>query len=245
MVVCLFLLPSILFLAQHGAGLDHQCSTSTCGIQGPPVRFPFRIKGRQQPHCSYPEVGFDLRCSEKNHTVMELPNSWKLLVQTIDYKSQVIYASDFDGVCLPKRLLLSSNLSDIYPFRLMDYIFSFTLFNCSSKKGHSLQPITCLSSLHHYVYAITSQSSIQDLVLLLSCSKLQNISVASEYSLYSQENVLQFSWYYPECSYCEEKGKYCRLKGSETECYGIIKPAKGTLFSVHLSLNTHPTFGSM
>lgn len=245
MVVCLFLLPSILFLAQHGAGLDQECSTSTCGIQGPPVRFPFRIKGRQPPHCSYPEVGFDLWCSEKNHTVMELPNSWKLLVQTIDYKSQVIYASDFDGVCLPKRLLLSSNLSDIYPFRLMDYIFSFTLFNCSSKKGHSLQPITCLSSLHHYVYAITSQSSIQDLVLLLSCSKLQNISVGSEYSLYSQENVLQFSWYYPECSYCEEKGKYCRLKRSETECYGIIKPAKGTLFSVHLSLNTHPTFGSM
>ncbi|XP_058008556.1 putative RING-H2 finger protein ATL21A [Hevea brasiliensis] len=232
MVACLFLL-SILFL-HHGVGLNDQCSTSSCGMQGPPVRFPFRFKGRQPLHCSYPAAGFDLSCSQNNHTVLELPNSWKLLVQAIDYNFQVINASYLDGFCLPRRLLFNSNLSDISPFFFTDELdYSYNLFNCPLKKEHYLlQPVSCLSDLRHHVYAIPSYASFQDLVPLLSCSKLHNISIVAEYSLYSLERFLHLKWHYPNCSYCEEEGKYCRLKsnttGSETECYGIIKPTKGS-----------------
>ncbi|XP_058001036.1 rust resistance kinase Lr10 [Hevea brasiliensis] len=232
MVACLFLLS--IFFVHHAVGLNDHCSTSSCGMQGPPVRFPFRIKGRQPLHCSYPAAGFDLSCSENNHTVLELPNSWKLLVQAIDYEFQVIYASYLDGFFPPRRLLLNSNLSGISPFFFMDELYySYNIFNCSSKKEHySLKPVSCLSDLRYHVYAIYSHASFQDLVPLLSCSKLHNISIVAESNLCSPESVLRLKWYYPECSYCEAKGKYCRLKsntiGSETECYGIIKPTKGS-----------------
>ncbi|KAF2300169.1 hypothetical protein GH714_010319 [Hevea brasiliensis] len=216
----------IIFLVDHVLCLI-DCNTSTCGSYGPAVRFPFRIKGRQPLHCGYPQTEFHHSCSEKNDTVLELTSSWKLLIQKIDYKSQVIYANDPEG-CLPRRL---SNFSlSVSPFHFMDYAYELTLFNCSSK-GDS-DPILCLSSPQYQVYAVYSASSIGAFDLL-SCTKIRDISPVPYDYLRYQQRILRLSWDNPKCKDCEVKGKYCRLKSnntaSETQCYGMLvfKPHKG------------------
>ncbi|KAF2322572.1 hypothetical protein GH714_019063 [Hevea brasiliensis] len=109
----------ILVLVDHGFGFNmDECKESKCGGHGPAVRFPFRIKGQQPDSCGYPETGFDLSCSERKETVLELPTSVKLLVKKIDYVAQVIYTSDPQD-CLPDSfptsiyLLLHSGLGTL------------------------------------------------------------------------------------------------------------------------------------
>ncbi|KAJ9178623.1 hypothetical protein P3X46_010492 [Hevea brasiliensis] len=222
----------IILLVDHGLGFN-ECNISRCGSFGPPVRFPFRIRGKQPPHCGYPQPGFHLSCSENNETVLELPNSWKLFVQEIDYKSQVIYAKDSGG-CLPRRLILNLNLS-VSPFEIMNRKKNITLFKCPSRKMkdlfNNIWQIPCLSDLHYDVLAILSDWSIVDPDIVY-CTKIHDYSeVASIDSVEYQEYILLLNWYNPTCKFCEAKGKYCRLKmntiDSETECYGSIKPTKG------------------
>ncbi|KAF2322179.1 hypothetical protein GH714_008232 [Hevea brasiliensis] len=223
----------IILLVDHGLGFS-ECNTSRCGSFGPPVRFPFRIRGKQPLHCGYPQPGFHLSCSENNETVLELPNSWKLFVQEIDYKSQVIHANDSGG-CLPRRLILNLNLS-VSPFEIMNRKENITLFKCPSRKMkdlfNNIWQIPCLSDLHYDVLAILSDWSIVDPDIVY-CTKIHDYSeVASIDSVVYQEYILLLNWYNPTCKFCEAKGKYCRLKmntiDSETECYGSIKPTKGT-----------------
>ncbi|KAF2322186.1 hypothetical protein GH714_008313 [Hevea brasiliensis] len=165
-----------------GLGFN-DCNTSSCGSFGPPVRFPFRIRGKQPLHCGYPQPGFHLSCSEKNDTVLELPNSWKLFVQEIDYKSQVIYANDSGG-CLPRRLILNLNAS-VSPFELMNERWNITLFKCPSRKLdvwiNYIWRIPCLSGLHYDVVAIVSYVGIYD-ANLLYCTKIHDYSEVAYWS---------------------------------------------------------------
>ncbi|XP_065616733.1 putative RING-H2 finger protein ATL21A [Quercus suber] len=67
----------------------NSCPELRCGDDGPPIRFPFRLRDRQpDQHCGNP--GFDLYCSHNNDTVLKLPTSVKAFVKHIDYKSQLI-----------------------------------------------------------------------------------------------------------------------------------------------------------
>ncbi|KAG8655522.1 rust resistance kinase Lr10-like [Manihot esculenta] len=214
----------IVFLADHGLCFE-DCNTTRCGSYGPAVRFPFRIRGRQPRHCGYPQPEFHLSCSAKNDTVLELTTSWKLFIQKIDYKSQVIYANDTEG-CLPKGLL-NFNIS-LSPFHFMGDSYERTLFNCSSSGGCESYPqIPCLSSPQYQVCAVYSGRSVGDLDLL-SCTKIRDIPY--DY-LYSEESIIGLRWVNPKCTPCEVKGKYCRLNTnstwSETQCYGRLKPRKG------------------
>ncbi|KAF2312148.1 hypothetical protein GH714_028290 [Hevea brasiliensis] len=117
-----FLLLFVLVLVGRGVGLN-ECQESRCGKHGPPIRFPFRLKNRQPEFCGFP--GFDLSCTETQDTLLELPTSVKLYINTIDYASQVIFASDPNN-CLPRQLL-NFNLSNS-PFKFgerfqYDYVF--------------------------------------------------------------------------------------------------------------------------
>ncbi|KAF2322193.1 hypothetical protein GH714_008352 [Hevea brasiliensis] len=196
-----------------------------------PISLP--NQGQATPHCGYPQPGFHLSCSENNETVLELPNSWKLFVQEIDYKSQVIYANDSGG-CLPRRLILNLNLS-VSPFQIMNRKKNITLFKCPSRKMkdlfNNIWQIPCLSDLHYDVLAILSDWSIVDPDIAY-CTKIRDYSeVASIDGVEYQEYILLLNWHNPTSKFCEAKGKYCRLKmniiDSETECYGSIKPTKG------------------
>ncbi|KAJ6411046.1 hypothetical protein OIU84_007740 [Salix udensis] len=77
------------------------CREERCKKHGPVIRFPFRIKGKQPDYCGYP--GFDLSCTDRKETLLELPTSMKLYVNEIDYASQLIVARDPDE-CLPKQI---------------------------------------------------------------------------------------------------------------------------------------------
>lgn len=240
----------IIFLADRGLGFN-DCNTSTCGSFGPPVRFPFRIRGKQPLHCGYPQSEFYLSCSEKNDTVLQLPNSWKLFIQKIDYKSQVIYAKDSGG-CLFRRLISNLSLS-VSPFELMNTRENITLFKCPSRKieGWSdyafqipfLYQIPCLSDLHYDFLGGSRYCSIDD-PDLLSCTIIHyypEVAGRSMDNVEYRESILGLNWSNPllilnwtnpTCKSCEARGKYCRLKmstiASEMECYGSLKPSKGT-----------------
>ncbi|WCJ41415.1 PR5-like receptor kinase [Euphorbia peplus] len=194
----------ILFIAfcssVHGLYVN-ECNSSTCGSNGPLVRFPFRIQGKQPHHCGYPGQWFVLSCSEKNDTVLQLTPTWKISIRKIDYIFQVISAYDSEG-CLPRRLLY--------------FKYETTLFNCSSADEKQMYRIPCLSNRHYAVYGITSEQSIGGNPYLLSCTKIHDISpIPYDYLVYQQNN-LQLSW------------SQSNSTGSKTECYVMLKPGPPT-----------------
>ncbi|CAK7322574.1 unnamed protein product [Dovyalis caffra] len=226
------------------AGLN--CTESRFGRNGPDIRFPFRIKNRQPEHCGYP--GFDLSCSESNHTVLEFPASIKFYIESIDYNKQVMTAS-YAREC-PARQRLNFNLSASCFQMVNSDTANYTLFNCSSDKeryGYFL-PIPCLSALNYDVLAVNSYHSVDDSDLL-SCTKMFDIFSVPVYMSFQGNYTFPLFWCYPKCGSCEAKGKKCRLRDYssklETECYdnsirGMSLVEKATGCRYNLSTNGDP-----
>lgn len=203
---------------------------SRCSREEPPVRFPFRLKGRQPVYCGYP--GFDLLCDTNGQTVIELPVSVKLHVKKIDYKSQSIQIDGPDG-CLPRHLP-NLNLS-ASPFRFIVDVYGcgdFFLFNCSLKNYlfTNLRLIPCLSRNGYYVHALESRLDYIETYELPSCAKMNGNLTSIPYTMFYESKV-QLNWSNPICGRCEEQGQRCRLtsnsRQSEAECFNIQKPRKG------------------
>ncbi|WCJ41389.1 Protein kinase family protein [Euphorbia peplus] len=241
----------LLNFVNHVNGLNFdQCQNSTkCGENGPQVRFPFRIKGKQPDHCGYPQHWFELSCS-RNDTILHLTPSYNLIIKSIDYASQHISAFD-SQVCTPKSLL-HFNFS-LSPFQFVDFESqgSYTLLNCSSPKENktveeedrsSYFEIPCLSNLHSKVYALVSNTFIVYYKPLYSCLKIHDITSVPENYLLSPDKHLNLTWSTPDCRPCEAKGEHCRLQSNtkhfQIECYG--KPASVTKF-----IAIGVTFGSI
>ncbi|KAJ6760289.1 RING/U-BOX SUPERFAMILY PROTEIN [Salix purpurea] len=233
-LLCLLLL----LLVSHGVGLEDMCREERCKKHGPVIRFPFRIKGKQPDHCGYP--GFDLSCTDRKETLLELPTSVKLYVNEIDYASQMIIARDPDE-CLPKQLrnfsLSRSPFGSGYK-GLSNYSF----FNCTSSKGDGYN-LDCLSG-PGYIYAYTSDYSIS-YTDLTNCTKLYNLSsIPTE--IVDLENTLHLNWSKPDSGRCERRGKFCRRNSSaslETECYDKPKSKEGMVFVTRFSVHFE-TIGS-
>lgn len=199
----------IFFVVVVFSGLEaseDQCEESSCSHHGPTVRFPFWLNGYQSHHCGYP--GFELSCTDRKETVMELPFSGKFFVQSIDYKSQLVDVRDPNG-CIFRRLLhfnfsaspfqQSPRLYDHYPDDSpRPSITPCVLFNCSSTI--SVPPdnaygyayaydegtlINCLSISGYPVYAFSVRGSLDALLYLQSCSSVTTISLSylSEYDV--------------------------------------------------------------
>ncbi|EXB81113.1 putative receptor-like protein kinase [Morus notabilis] len=203
------------------------CSEARCGENGPPIRFPFRLKDdrlQQNNDCSYP--GFDLFCAG-NQTAINLPIMpiTALFVSKIDYKSQQLQVYS-NSNCLP-RLLLSGfdNRSLINsPFQLRNRgknSKNYTQLKCTSGSG------TC-STLF-----IPSNSEIDDYQDgVMFCTKMIEFE-SVPYQIYKllwrgyDGSNIPLSWSTPDCRHCEAKGKGCRLKkgSAETECSASRKVA--------------------
>ncbi|GMP70541.1 hypothetical protein CsSME_00029352 [Camellia sinensis var. sinensis] len=190
---------------------DPECLPTSCSKQdGPEIKFPFRLKGKQPKHCGY-HPGFDLSCiPHSKFPVLELPSSVNAFVKNIDYASQTINISDPHG-CFPRQL---PNLTlSASPFQfLTNYFYEEVSFiNCS----HTLyEPrIACLSDQSHQVYAIRSYNSLH-----VSCTKMYNMSLPYEIFLYSFITItfddLQLNWSKPECRKCEARGQNCGFKNN-------------------------------
>ncbi|CAL5407941.1 unnamed protein product [Camellia sinensis] len=218
---------------------DPECSPTNCSKQdGPKIKFPFRLKGKQPPRCGYP--GFDLSCTpHSKYPVLELPFSVNVFVKHIDYKSQTINISDSDPHgCFPRQL---SNLNlSASPFQFLSnyFLYDHSFINCSQTQDQiwtDEYQIACLSDQSHQVYVIDS-SSLPD----ISCTKMYNTSLPSEIFYYSYGPItfddLRLNWNKPECGKCEARGKNCRFKNNDnssssksqlsTECSGD-KPKQG------------------
>eukprot|EP00261_Vitis_vinifera_P040430 XP_019081673.1 PREDICTED: rust resistance kinase Lr10 isoform X2 [Vitis vinifera] len=204
--------------------------SSSCSHQGSLIRFPFRLKG-QPDRCGYP--GFELSCTERNETILELPHSAKVLVKNISYESHEMMVQDPEK-CLPRQLQNLSLSASPFNFKLSNQweaLYDFTFFNCSSKKREMsyVDPIPCLSLPDYPVYAVMSTASIRD-VDLSSCQKMYNIS-AVPYPFFFPQRKFSIKWSKSVCGNCEAQGKKCRLKRNskepETEC--INNPSKGAV----------------
>lgn len=238
LVLLLLLVPDIT-KAQSCSSVP--CSTSSSS--GVPIRFPFRIEGRQPESCGYP--GFNLSCSNSGRTVLKLPNSDKFFVQDIDYLSQTIKLYDPKD-CLPKRLL-ELNLSGS-PFYTAYYYVNYTFLNCPMNLSSEFA-ISCLSNSSNTVLAVSD--SFFTKLYPLTCDVMFTSSIPisfpgryyyrpSSAGLYDD---LQLSWDSPKCSLCEANGGLCGYKSNTSLEIGCTfrHPKAGdvsmTLFTASLFLH--------
>ncbi|XP_050221753.1 putative RING-H2 finger protein ATL21A [Mercurialis annua] len=235
----LFLLFSLQIVASQ-----KQCLNSACGRNEPVIRFPFRIENRQFKSCGY--SGFNLSCDiNTNHTLLNLPYSGMFTVQAIDYASQELWIND-PNYCLPERIL-SLNLSSS-PFVGLFYQ-NFTFFNCSSDNytNFQLNPIACLSSLTHTVFATSSLSIGNHLSGLSSCQQFATKGVPVEWPFYGQmlssdlSGDLRLTWAVPRCAKCEEHGGRC---GPRSNTSGVIVCSNAKLRGIPKSARYVITIGA-
>ncbi|KAK6925978.1 Wall-associated receptor kinase, galacturonan-binding domain [Dillenia turbinata] len=154
---------------------QHECANSeskSCNIHGPSIRFPFRRKDAQGQTLRFAHpVGFDLSCTAKKETMLELPNSVKLQVYDINYTRQIISVYNDDD-CLP-QLIRSVNLSpfQFHPQYSWDRIVDYAFFSCpSGSRDDEMKPISCLSTTTGYeIYAWDPSSA--EVVPFLHCTK--------------------------------------------------------------------------
>jgi hypothetical protein len=210
---------------------DNQCKESSCDcIHGPVIRFPFRLKGKQPKWCGYNNSWFELYCTKTNQTVLELPFSYKTIIKTIDYTSQVITVS-YPEFCLHKQIPNFDISSSPFQFNHDFGLKQYALFNCSGTSQRNTDNIitsgnfSCLNVPGFEVIAVESWSSII-WTPLLSCTKIQNLVLLPN-SLFNNNVDAGLNWFQPNCRNCEQKGGQCKAKRNTSqhkfECIGIIK----------------------
>ena len=218
--------------------VDH-CVESRCSENGPAIRFPFRLKGIQPERCGY-NSSFDLYCTERNQTMLQLPSSVKLFVKKIDYKSQVITVSHPENCIVSELANLNISASPFlynYPY-YYTYIGNFTLFTCpvvseeiaEKRRNESAGSFTCLDHAGFQVVAFYSFSYILT-IPLMSCHKMYSIFSAPR-EILDQKADVSLSWTDPYCGNCEARGGKCTPREysfeSQPGCAGL--PNKSTGF---------------
>ncbi|XP_075648572.1 rust resistance kinase Lr10-like [Castanea sativa] len=232
----------VLFTVDLGES-QNGCPELRCGEDGPDIRFPFRLKDRQpDQHCGYP--GFDLYCSDKNHTVLELTTSVKAFVKHIDYESQLINIIDSDN-CFPRKIRELNLTSSPFQFH-DDFLVDYTFFNCTPPETDRVyyDPIHCLSSRRHQVYAFKSDLDIDSLPIV-SCTKMYRVPSFPSSIIWETPPRLELTWSEPKCGHCEAKGEKCIFKSNtkifETECFDPNKD-KGRSRKIVTSVSTLGSF---
>ncbi|KAF7830702.1 rust resistance kinase Lr10-like [Senna tora] len=194
----------LLLLAITGA-CNPRCRELSCGRDGPPVRFPFRLKDKQPHHCG--SHGFDLTCTQNHQTLLEFPTPAghvQLFIKHINYMSQTLEVYDPQD-CLPNKYLKLKDSILLSPFTIEPPYspFGISFFDCSSVSS------SCP------VLAVDSQDSFLCPELIF-CTKMfdDESSLVSAGAL--KKNSLDLKWMKPDCSRCEWNGKICGLKDNGT-----------------------------
>ncbi|WKA07526.1 hypothetical protein VitviT2T_025343 [Vitis vinifera] len=178
---------------------DECMASSKCSDQGPAIRFPFQLKDRHPHHCGCPL--FELSCTEKNQTMLELPHSVKFLVKNINYKSQQILVHDPD-YCLPRQL---GNLDlAATPFKFSEELENSTFFICSSVNGQTFgERVPCLDVPGYQVWKFPS-SEVMSFPELLPCGNKMYASSLPKDEYGEIKNNFHLNWTTP--SHCKGKG---------------------------------------
>ncbi|XP_062081314.1 putative RING-H2 finger protein ATL21A [Humulus lupulus] len=210
---------------ERSASQDNDgCTEARCGENEPPIRFPFRLEGRQPPHCGFP--GFDLSCTNSSQTMLELPNlRLKLLVTEINYQSQSLCTYNINPYSINKENLKFLNRL-VSPFQF--YYESSMLLKCSFNDTDNWMlgpPIPFLSDSGYFVYAVSIEyyTNFEYWDSIVLCSRMFNLPVPS--AIFQPRETVDLSWSEPDCEYCEAEGKKCKLTtrlpywNNETECF--------------------------
>ncbi|VVA39445.1 PREDICTED: rust resistance kinase Lr10 [Prunus dulcis] len=192
-------------------GVGHEdCRETRCHPDGPAIRYPFRLKGRQPIHCGC--RGFDFSCTD-NQPILELPSSSvKFRVYEINYTSHEIRGIAYDG-CLPRELFYSNGS---YP---LEFAGRATLFSCPPSTvrdkyfSHDSSCVKRLSPCHgnnsgNHIYAVIDDSCFIGYMPLVSCTKVRDYP--SDPAYISHENIalyqgllLLLHWSIPSCEHCK------------------------------------------
>ncbi|VVA38747.1 PREDICTED: rust resistance kinase Lr10 [Prunus dulcis] len=207
-----------------GVGLE-DCRETRCGREGPAIRFPFRLKGRQPIHCGF--LGFDLSCTEADQIMLETPFLSKIIVSQINYTSHEIEATVPDDGCFPREVFYSNGS---FPFEFLGHA---TLFSCPpSSERDNYNTDSCmvrLSPCHgnnpgNHIFAVRSYKDycMVDEMPLVSCTKIDDYTLDPAYA--SVRFQLKLRWSIPSCEHCLEKGQICRFKTTDqAECLHVSK----------------------
>ncbi|XP_068306718.1 putative RING-H2 finger protein ATL21B [Pyrus communis] len=233
----LFLLFLIFFV--HPTRVSSICPTSNCP-DGPPVRFPFRLRNLQPSRCGY-NPGFDLSCSNQTLITLRLPAATdNFIVQLIDYEFQTLYIND-PNRCLPRRFLDNVFKLQGTPFHIESFK-NLTFLNCSSQARESQATslpvmaarISCLSTENHTVFAVpsrayeewlqsTSSSSTspspspspsEALCLVISSVSVPSTAANEMLDMFGDvRSGVGLTWSTPDCRDCEARGGDCGFNG--------------------------------
>ncbi|CAL2265349.1 unnamed protein product [Prunus armeniaca] len=221
--------------AVNDGGVLQDCTETRCGPEGPAIRFPFRLKGRQPIYCGF--RGFDLSCTGDNRTMLEIPSSSaKLFVYDINYRSHAIGLRHSD-YCLPREFFYSNGSSPSFEF-----VGHASLFNCPpstvrDKYFKSPDGYRCMARLTpchgNHIYAVLGEDySVDDCPIhempLVSCTKVHDYTSDPAYISEIKTRYidgLKLHWSIPACEHCEEMSKTCRFTHQidQVECIDVSK----------------------
>lgn len=210
---------------------DDNCAISRCTSEQPEVQFPFTLEGYQNKSCGYP--GFNLSChGETESTLIDLGAMGRFSVRSIDYINQEVQIYDPDN-CLPRRLM-NFDLTGT-PFVGNTYQ-NFDVYNCPSNfSSNVLEPISCLGTPNHSVYALSSFAYRRRFDLDTACKIFGTASVPTPEFFYPVTDLtadLHLVWDTPNCGDCFILGGTCRFKNrnkNEIECYNPTGPGLSKL----------------
>ncbi|XP_061369430.1 rust resistance kinase Lr10-like [Gastrolobium bilobum] len=199
------LLLTMLFILGNTVKGKNQC-TDNCGSVH--IQFPFYLRNSKLNHTTGYPTGFDLSCTDKYETVLEIPTvPVKLFVKDIDYKSQQIEIYNPQS-CLSSQLLTLGN-SSISPFQFQSSgLRNVSFFHCSNSMSC---PILQLGSDDDFIDPE-----------IISCTKVSDVLSVDWQLSDDSKNTLFMEWFNPNCSYCEARGQKCKWKNGtkgETECF--------------------------
>lgn len=144
------------------------------------------------------DIQFEISCTEKKQTMLELPYSVKVLVKSIAYRPQeiIMYESD---IYLSRVLLQNLNLavSGFFLFKLepaYQAIEQIIFFNCLATKRTRKKTSYLLCSAHPSflsvpglpVYAVNCFLLLPLFLDLSSCSRIHNVPLSLQ--IIEQEN---------------------------------------------------------
>ncbi|KAL5763437.1 hypothetical protein ACOSP7_019701 [Xanthoceras sorbifolium] len=189
------------------------CPPTTCGEEGPEIRFPFRLNS-QPVFCGL--EGFELSCFN-NNTLLQIPSSSSnsshaFYVQEISYLHSSFTIIDADETTCPvKTRLLSPNLTGSKFAFSQSAVYQSALVNCTEKIAQrsiliEVLLIDCISDDKNFVYAITAGQPMDTLPSTCSLWRTGSIPVSFDFKTGRMAMVWEALH---GCHGCEESGNYC------------------------------------
>ncbi|CAI9097372.1 OLC1v1033774C1 [Oldenlandia corymbosa var. corymbosa] len=216
---------------------DDLCAEQKCSPDGPAVRFPFVLQGKQPEYCGH-DSSFNLHCDQLNRTILELPSSSiKVQVTNISYLSQMMEVLSVE-TCFAKHLRdldISAtpfwyDSPESYQYELPGFLNgnNYSLFNCSSARadnGYFWSKVDCLENNGYNVHATYQDMGIPYVAEVMeSCTKMYDVKLVT--GTLFQTDFLELFWSLPLCRKCELHGGICRWKGGSRNEIGCLRGNK-------------------